>query len=200
MKQITFLFLALVLATSFSAQTASKKIETLKIEWPEDVKWKTVASHDDKTTALKEMIPDTEKPDAWTIFATQMAFKDKKIVSTNKVVQIYKESSRQESPRANLTILEQNDSAANKFVVFKIETESFPEDPKPESQLYYAVQGESTLFVNFVAVKEKELSSDFVNKWTRIFKKSELAFVDPPASKHAASGAKKSAQADRGAK
>ncbi|HOZ86617.1 MAG TPA: hypothetical protein PL029_02610 [Bacteroidia bacterium] len=188
MKQITLFIVGILFS---SASLAQKKIESLKISWPEEYNWKTLASHDDKKTGLVEMIPAAEKPDKWTIFATMMSFKDVKIVSTNKVVQTYKESSRKESPRTSLTVLENNDSAAHKYVIFKIETESFPEDPRPESQLYYSVQGESTLYVNFVAVREKELSGDFVSKWTKIFKGAEFVYKDAAAGKSGTESAKK---------
>jgi hypothetical protein len=188
MKQITLFIVGILFSTVSLAQ---KKFESLKITWPEEYKWKTLASHDDKKTGLVEMIPAADKPDNWTIFATMMSFKDIKIVSTKKIVQTYKESSRKESPRTSLTVLESNDSAAHKFVMFKIETESFPEDPRPESQLYYAIQGESTLYVNFVAVREKQLSSDFVSKWTKVFKSSEFVYKDTPAGKSANESAKK---------
>lgn len=61
-------------------------------------------------------------------------------------------------------------------MLFKVETPSFPNDPKPESQLYYAIQGESTLFVNFIAIKEKKLPKDFIDKWSKVFKECEFVY------------------------
>ncbi len=189
MKQIALFILSLSLSNVLLAQ-GPKKTETLKISWPEEYNWKTLESHDDKKTSLVEMIPAKDKPDNWSMFATMMSFKDVKITTTNKVVQTYKESSRKESPRAKVTVLESNDSAINKFVLFKIETESFPEDPRPESQLYYAIQGESTLYVNFVAVKEPELSAQFVDKWSKVFKGAEFVYKDAPVAKSSGSSKK----------
>jgi hypothetical protein len=70
--------------------------------------------------------------------------------------------------------VESNDITKNIWVLFKVETPGFPNDPKPESQLFYAVQGEVTLYVNFIALKT--LSNDFINKWTKVFKSSEFVF------------------------
>lgn len=175
MKQINFLLALFAITISSYGQT---KVQTLDIVWPAEYKWKTVSSLDNRKSSLLEMIPEKDNANNWSMFGTMMQLKEVKITSTNKVVETYKESSRKESPRAKLTILEQNDTAVNKFVVFKIETESFPDDIKPESQLYYAVQGESTLFVNFIAVKEKELSEDFTDKWTAIFKAGQFVYKD----------------------
>ncbi|HCN85120.1 MAG TPA: hypothetical protein DIT07_16105, partial [Sphingobacteriaceae bacterium] len=42
------------------------------------------------------------------------------------------------------------------------------------SRIYYIVQGDYSLYSNFISVKEKTLSPEFVNKWKIIFMKSEL--------------------------
>jgi len=173
MKQISFLITLITLALSSLGQ---KNVESLDISWPLEDKWKQVSDIDNKKSSLFEMIPGKDNPNNWSTFASMMQLKGVKIVSTDKVVQIYKESSRRESPRAKLTILEKNDSTRNKWIVFKIETESFPDDVKPESQLYYAIQGESSLFVNYIAVKEKELKDDFVKKWTDVFKTATFVY------------------------
>jgi len=46
----------------------------------------------------------------------------------------------------------------------------------PESQLYYIVQGNCSLYSNFVAIKEKSLTNEFVGKWKRVFKSSEFVY------------------------
>jgi hypothetical protein len=100
--------------------------------------------------------------------------KESKIESTDQVVEMYRQSSQKESSKAKLTVLEDNNKEKNIWVLFKVETPSFSNDPNPESQLYYAIQGEKTLYINFIAIKEKTLSNDFLSKWTKVFKNSEF--------------------------
>ena len=73
-------------------------------------------------------------------------------------------------------MIEKDDKAKNPWILFKIEAPNFTNDKNPESQLYYIIQGEQSLYSNFVAIKEKKLSSEFIDKWTKVFKSSE--FVD----------------------
>jgi hypothetical protein len=61
-------------------------------------------------------------------------------------------------------------------VLFKVETPSFPNDPKPESQLWYVIQGEKTLHSMFIAKKEKTLSKEFIKKWSKVFKSGEFFY------------------------
>jgi hypothetical protein len=86
------------------------------------------------------------------------------------------DQAKQNAPAAKVTLIEKNEEGKNAWIIFKIESPRFKNDSKPESQLYYIVQGESSLYSNFVALKEKKLSDEFVNKWKEIFKSSELIY------------------------
>ena len=175
MKQLAFLTAFIALTTASFGQTQTKE-ENLKIVWCEEYKWKIASNQEDKTTHFIEIIPGKDKIEKWTMLGTMMSLKNTKITKTGQVVEMYRQSSLKESPKAQLTVLESNDTTKNIWVLFKIETPSFPNDPKPESQLYYAIQGEATLYVNFIALKEKTLSNDFIAKWTKVFKESELVY------------------------
>ena len=173
MKKLYALAALLSLTLSF----AQAKQENLKITWPEEYKWKVVTNQEDETTHFIEVIPGKEKLEKWTMIGTMLSLKNVKISTTAQVVEFYRQSSLEESPQAKLTVLESSDTAKNIWVIFKVDTPSFPNDPNPESQVYYAVQGESTLYVNFVAVKQKTLQKDFIEKWVKVFKASELLYL-----------------------
>jgi len=173
MKRFTFLTIFITLTIASIGQTQTKE-ENLKIVWCEEYKWKITSNQEDKTTHLLEIIPGKDKIEKWTMLGMMMSLKNTKITKTEQVVEMYRQSSLKESPKAKLTVLESNDTTKNIWVLFKIETPSFPNDPKPESQLYYAIQGEATLYVNFIALKERTLPNDFTIKWTKVFKASEI--------------------------
>lgn len=166
----------LITFTSICFGQNATKAENLKIVWAEEYKWKIGSNQEDKTMHFLEIIPGNETIDKWTMLGTMMSLKNVKISKTDQVVEMFRQSSLKESPKAKLTVLESNDTTKNIWVLFKVETPSFPNDTKPESQLYYAIQGEATLYVNFIAIKQKTLSTDFVDKWSNIFKSSELVY------------------------
>jgi hypothetical protein len=170
-----FLLLSALIFLSFSSFGQSKQ-ENLKIVWPEEYKWKVGNNQDDKSVHFTEIVPVDQSIEKWSILGTMLSLKNTKIPSTDQVIDMYTRSSLNESPVAKLTVIEKNEEAKNKWVLFKVEITDFPNDPHPESQLYYAIQGENTLYVNFIAVKEKTLSADFVDKWAKVFKSSELVY------------------------
>jgi hypothetical protein len=173
MKKVILFATFIALTTiSFGQNT----IENLKIVWPEEYKWKIGSNQEDQTQQMIELIPGNETIDKWTIIGTMMSIKDAKNVPMDVAMNTMFEQAKQNAIKPILTLIERNDTAKNAWIIFKIEAPKFKDDPKPESQLYYIIQGNTSLYSNFVALKEKMLSKDFVSKWTKIFKSSELIY------------------------
>ena len=172
MKQLLFI----IALTTSMAPIYGQKQENLRIVWAEEYKWKIVSNQENQSMHMLEMVPENETGDNWKIIGTMISYKNTKISRTDQVVEIYKQDSEKESSKAKVTILESDDKGKNIWVLFKVETPSFPNDPNPESQLYYAIQGEKTLYVNFIAIKEKKLFKEFVDKWSIVFKNSEIVY------------------------
>jgi len=172
MKKI-FCLIAVLCATLLFSQ---QKQESLKINWPEEYKWKTITDQEKEQIHFIEVIPGNETGKKWTLLGTMTSIKGIHYTVTSKITDLYKKSSLAESPDAKLTLLEKDDTAKNIWIIFKVETPRFPDDPVPESQLYYAIQGEETLYVNFIAVKKKTLQNDFIEKWSTVFKASRLVY------------------------
>jgi len=171
MKQFILLTTFILFTISTFSQT-----ENLKILWPEEYKWKIRINQEDETSHFIEVIPEKEEINSWTILGAMNTVKNTIKTTTDQVIKSMTESSLSESPKAKLTVLEKNDSTKNNWIIFKIETPSFPNDPIPESQLFYVIQGKQSLFMNFVAIKVERLSNDFITKWTKVFKSSELIY------------------------
>lgn len=170
-----FLSLTILILLTFGA-FGQEKIENLKIVWPEEYKWKIGSNQEDGSIHMLELIPGNEKVDKWTIMGTMMSIKGAKNVPMDKVMTTMFEQAKQNAPKATVTLIEKNENVKNHWTIFKIEAPRFNNDKNPESQLYYVIQGESSLYSNFVAVKEKTLSDEFVEKWKLIFKSSELVY------------------------
>lgn len=149
-------------------------IESLKIHWPEEYEWKIGSNEEDGNIHFLELIPGNETVENWTIIGTMMSLKDVRNVPMDIVINMMFEQSKIDAPESKLTLIEKNETDANHWALFTIESPWFNDDENPESQLFYIVQGNSSLYTNFVAIKEKELSKEFVDKWVKVFKASEL--------------------------
>ena len=170
MKHLLTLLSILITYSSSNGQGQ----ENLKIVWPEEYKWKIGSNQENETMHMMELIPGKEKIEKWTILGTMISIKGATNVPMDKAMNMMYDQAKQNAPDATLTLIEKNETAGNPWVIFKIEAPRFKNDKRPESQLYYIIQGQTSLYSNFVALKEKKLSDDFVSKWKEIFKASEL--------------------------
>jgi len=170
MKQSILIAAFLILTASAHGQ----KQENLKIIWPEEYKWKIGSNQEDGNISMLELIPGDETLEKWTIMGTMMSLKGAKNIPMDAIMQTMIDQAKQNAPKATLTLIEKNESDKSHWIIFKIESPRFNNDKNPESQLYYIIQGETSLYTNFVAIKEKSLSKEFVDKWTAVFKSSEI--------------------------
>jgi hypothetical protein len=92
----------------------------------------------------------------------------------DKAMNMMFDQAKQNSPKAKLTFLEKDESVEYPWIIFTIESPSFKDDKRPESQLWYVVQGKTSLFTNFRAVKQSIIPADLKNKWIEFFKTGKV--------------------------
>ena len=168
------LFLALVLSCFTSAALFAQTTENLQIAWPGEYKWKVGSNQKTAAANMIELIPGNETLNNWTIMVTMMSYKNMKVPAISKVPPMLFATMQKNSPSAKLTVIEQGVKMGHQWIIYKIESPSFKNKPKPESQLYYAIQGDRTLYVNFIALKSPTFPTVKVFKWTNVFKASQL--------------------------
>jgi hypothetical protein len=166
-------FLTLCILSCILINSFGQVKESLQIAWPGEYKWKVGAQQDTKAMSMIELIPEKQSLTNWSVMATMVSYKNMKM-PISKVPALMMASIQKNATSSKLTIEEQGVKNGAPWILFKIESPSFKNDPRPESQLYYAIQGKATLYVNFVAMKSKIFPSVYSFKFTRVFKASQI--------------------------
>lgn len=169
------LLLTLILSAFTSIIYAQDK-ESLKISWPGEYKWKVGADQQVKNSRMIELIPGNETLNNWTIMGTMLSMQGTKNVPMNTAVKTMFDKIKGNSPKARLVIIERGDKSKNPWIIFKIESPYFNNSNTPESDMYYIIQGKTSLYTNFVAIKQASLGPLFIEKWAKIFKSSLLIY------------------------
>lgn len=157
------------------------KQEVLKIDWPAEYNWKVGSDQDDGKMHMLEVVPGNETVQNWSIIGSLLAIKGVTGVPMDAVIQGTMEQQKKLDTAARMTILERNDTAKHPFILFKMESPTLHDQGKPgqpllpESEIFYFVQGETSLFNAIVGVKQTTLSDDFINKWKAVFRTSRLS-------------------------
>lgn len=148
--------------------------ESLMLDWPENENWKIGSSQENSQTAVLELIHSNETLDNWTEFGYMSSIKGATNVPMDKAMNLMYEQAKQNAPKAKLTFIEKDETTEYPWIIFTIEAPNFKNDKRPESQLWYIVQGKTSLYTNFRAVKEATISDELKTKWTKFFKTGKI--------------------------
>jgi len=170
------LFLAILLSGFTIISSFAQKTESLQIAWPAEYKWKVASNQKTNAALMIELIPGNETLVNWSVMATMMSYKNMRVPDITQVPVKLFATTKKSAPQAKLTVIEKGVKAGHQWILYKIESPSFKNSNKPESQLYYVIQGDRTLYVNFVALKSSTFATVYVFKWTNVFKASQLVY------------------------
>jgi tetratricopeptide (TPR) repeat protein len=148
--------------------------ESFKLDWPVEESWKVGNSQETPQIGMLELIHTNETLEKWTEFGTMMSIKGAKNIPMDKAMNMMFEQAKQMSPKAKLTFIEKNENTEFPWIIFTIESPNFKNDKNPESQLWFVIQGKTSLYTNFRAVKKATISTELREKWIKFFKKGEV--------------------------
>ena len=174
MKIRLFVFFYLSFVTNLVFSQA--RVENLKMYWPDEYKWKVGSDQENATMHLLELVPQNESIDDWKTLRTMQSLKGVTNMPMAKVPDLMFQQAQKAAPNAKLMVYEKNDQVKAPWIIFKIESPEFTGKPTTESQLFYVIQGQTALYINFVSIKKKTLSDEFTKKWIGVFKSSELVY------------------------
>lgn len=150
--------------------------ESLMLDWPESENWKLGNSQENEQMAMLELIHSNETLENWTEMGTMMSIKGIQNLPMDKAMNLMFDQAKQNSPKAKLTFLEKDETAEYPWVIFTIESPNFKNDKRPESQLWYVVQGKTSLYTNFRAIKKAAIPTDLKDKWIKFFKAGKVVY------------------------
>ena len=148
--------------------------ESLSLYWPEDENWKIGSKQENEQIDMLELIHTDETLEDWTELGSMISIKGARNTPMDKAMNLMFEQSKHNSPKAKLTFIEKDESVEYPWIIFTIESPNFKNDKTPESQLWYIVQGKTSLYTNFRAVKKAEISEDLKEKWTKFFETGKI--------------------------
>ena len=148
--------------------------ESLLLNWPDNENWKVGDKQENTEQQVIDLIPSNETINKWTELGNMTTLKGVTGVPVEKAMNIMFEQAKQNAPKAKLTFIEKDEKAEYPWIIFTIEAPNFKNDKKPESQLWYIVQGKQALYTNFRAIKQATIPSNLVEKWTTFFKEGKI--------------------------
>jgi len=153
--------------------------ESLSLHWPESENWKVESKQETDQMDMLELLRNDETFDNWTEIGTMMSIKGAINIPLDTAMNMMFTQIKEGGINPKLTFIEKDETCEYPWILFKIETPKFKgDDNRPESQLWYIVQGKTSLYTNFRAIKEKTISKELETKWVEFFKTGKVVYLN----------------------
>lgn len=150
--------------------------ESLMLDWPDSENWKIGSNQENEQQVMIELIHANETLENWTEIGTMMSIKGVRNLAMDKAMNLFYEQAKKTAPKAKLTFIEKDETAEYPWIMFTIESPNFINDKRPESQLWYIVQGKTSLYSNFRAIKKASIPVELKDKWVAFFKTGKVVY------------------------
>lgn len=145
------------------------------LTWPTEEGWKMQSSMEDSTFRLIEFLKEHENPDNWTEYGAMLTLRGFDAGTTLKDFSTsIKSEFAARAPKATMRIISQQEKGPNPWMIIALEAPMTTNHKKPESQLWHLVMGQSTIYGNFRAIKQKKLTKRHISEWTTFFKTGKI--------------------------
>jgi tetratricopeptide (TPR) repeat protein len=149
--------------------------ESLMLDWPDSENWKVGDDQENAQQRVIDLIHTNETIDNWTELGNMTSFKGVTAkIPMDKAMNLMFDQAKQNAPKAKLTFIEKDENVEYPWIIFTIEAPGFKNDNRPESQLWYIIQGNQALYSNFRAIKQAKIPDDLKAKWTNFFKTGKI--------------------------
>lgn len=133
------------------------------------------SSMEDSTFRLIEFLKEHENPDNWTEYGAMLTLRGFDAGTTLKDFSTsIKSEFAARAPKATMRIISQQEKGPNPWMIIALEAPMTTNHKKPESQLWHLVMGQSTIYGNFRAIKQKKLTKKHISEWTTFFKTGKI--------------------------
>ena len=153
--------------------------ESIQLNLPENENWKIGADQENTEQRSIDYIHTNETIENWTELVNTFVIKGVKGMKDSNadvVMNLMFEQSKKNAPEAKLTFIEKDEKAEFPWIIFTVESPWFNNDPTPESQLWYIVQGKQALYNNFRAIKKAIIPNELKEKWVAFFKSAKVVY------------------------
>jgi len=152
--------------------------ESLSLHWPEEENWKIAESQENNQMMMIELLRNDEELYNWTEMGNMQSIKGATGIPMDRAMALIYDEAKQACPKAKLTFIEKDESIEFPWVLFTVECPMYKDTKAIESQLWYIVQGKTSLYTNFRAIKKASIPQATQDKWIRFFKGGKIVYMD----------------------
>ena len=148
------------------------------LHYPEEENWKLETNFENDQLTMMELVRNNETLENWTEIATTKAFKGAINTDLEETMNFTFKQLNELCPKAELTFIEKDLDTKFPWIIFTIECPKYKDDKTAESQLWYMIQGKTSLYSSFRAIRSAGIPEATRQKWIEFFKSGKIIYMD----------------------
>lgn len=153
------------------------KMERFALDWPDDENWRVGDNQSTKEINTMVLLRDNETFANWTELGQMQSLIGIRNLDLESGMNMLFEESKKTCESPNLTFLEKDLKAEYPWIMFTIDCAEYKKDDNPESQLWFLIQGKTSFYMNFRAIKKAKIDDENKVKWSKFFKEGRIDYL-----------------------
>ena len=153
------------------------KHEIFLLDWPDEENWRAGDNQHTETYNSMNLLRNDETFENWTELGNMMSALGITGADLDQSMQLLLDQSKIKCKEPILTFIEKNLATEYPWIMFTIECSEYINDDKPESKLWFLIQGKFALYMNFRALKKATIDEENKAKWIEFFKSGKIDYL-----------------------
>ena len=153
------------------------KMERFALDWPDDENWRVADNQSKEAVNTMDLLRDDETFANWTELGNMQSLIGVRNVDLEGGMNILLEESKKTCENPILTFLEKDLKAEYPWIMFTIDCAEYKYDDNPESQLWFLIQGKTSFYMCFRAIKKAKIDDENIAKWSKFFKAGRIDYL-----------------------
>lgn len=153
-------------------------VESLATDWPDEEHWKVVRNSSAAGMSIMSLLMENETSKNWTDRGFIISFHRQVMKSLNEAKELAYLIVSDDAPLVSISEISRDAGAKYPWVIVAFEGSGSPINP--ESQVWYLVQGTSTLFAIIREVPQDWVPEEKLNEWLKFFESGTIVPAAAP--------------------
>jgi tetratricopeptide (TPR) repeat protein len=153
------------------------KMEIFALDWPDEENWRVADNRSRDGVNTMDLLKGDETFENWTELGNMQSLIGIRNVDLEKGMDLLFIESKKTCENPILTFLEKDLKAEHPWIMFTIDCAEYKNDDNPESQLWFLIQGKTSFYMCFRAMREAKIDEENIARLSKFFKAGKVDYL-----------------------
>lgn len=153
------------------------KKEIFALDWPDEENWRVADNRSKDGINTMDLLKGDETFENWTELGNMQSLIGIRNFDLENAKDFLLTESKKNCENPILTFLEKDLEAEYPWIMFTIDCAEYKNDDNPESQLWFLIQGKTSFYMCFRAMKKASIDDESIDKLSKFFKAGRIDYL-----------------------